>query len=57
MGFTGITAAILAIVVGIVLGGIFTLLKLPIPAPDNIDGILGIFGVFAGMVLVKYLVH
>ena len=43
----------LALIVGLVIGVIFSLLKLPIPAPDNIEGIIGIVGIFIGMILVK----
>lgn len=38
---------------GTVLGAVFMLLKLPIPAPNNVAGIMGIVGVFVGYVLVK----
>ncbi|MDD3150854.1 MAG: DUF1427 family protein [Candidatus Gastranaerophilales bacterium] len=36
---------------GIVLGSIFTLLKLPIPAPSTLAGVLGILGVYIGYVI------
>ncbi|MBI5742645.1 MAG: DUF1427 family protein [Candidatus Niyogibacteria bacterium] len=47
--------ALLSFVTGAVLGGIFTLLKLPLPAPGVFAGVVGVFGVFAGAVLVNYL--
>jgi XapX domain-containing protein len=48
---------ILALAAGIILGGAFTLLNFPLPAPDSIAGVMGVVGVFAGMILVKYFVH
>jgi XapX domain-containing protein len=47
--------ALLSFLTGAVVGGIFTLLKLPLPAPSVLAGIIGIFGVYAGMVLVNFL--
>lgn len=44
---------ILALAVGLVLGAVFAGLRLPVPAPDKIEGIAGIIGIFAGMLLVK----
>ncbi len=46
---------LLALAVGAVIGAAFSLLKLPIPAPDKLEGVLGIIGIFVGMILVKYL--
>jgi len=40
---------------GFVVGVVFRLLKLPIPAPQDLAGILGIVGIFAGYVLLKLL--
>lgn len=39
---------ILATFSGLIIGGIFTLMKLPIPAPPVISGCMAIFGVWAG---------
>lgn len=33
---------------GFIAGFLFSLLKLPIPAPPNIAGIMGIVGIFVG---------
>jgi XapX domain-containing protein len=33
---------------GFIAGFVFSLLKLPIPAPPNISGLMGIFGIFVG---------
>ncbi|HWJ77291.1 MAG TPA: XapX domain-containing protein [Niallia sp.] len=38
----------LALLTGFLTGFIFALLKLPIPAPNVLPGILGIFGIYAG---------
>ncbi len=37
-----------AIIVGVVVGAVFGLLKLPIPSPNVLPGILGIFGLYLG---------
>jgi XapX domain-containing protein len=39
---------ILSIVAGIAVGILFRFLKLPIPAPPVLSGVLGIFGVYIG---------
>ncbi|WP_155668584.1 XapX domain-containing protein [Ornithinibacillus caprae] len=38
---------------GIVLGAIFSLLNLPIPAPPNLAGITGIVGIFVGFLIIN----
>ncbi|MFD2043600.1 XapX domain-containing protein [Ornithinibacillus salinisoli] len=38
---------------GIVLGAIFSLLNLPIPAPPNLAGIMGIVGIFVGFLILN----
>lgn len=43
---------LLALLTGTVVGAIFTLLRLPIPAPPTLAGIAGIVGVFLGLVIV-----
>jgi len=47
---------LLAIFVGVILGGIFTLLKLPLPAPTDIVGVLGVFGVWLGYEIVRVII-
>lgn len=42
--------------VGLVFGAIVTLLKLPLPAPPTLGGILGIVGVFVGFLIVSHFV-
>jgi len=39
---------LLALGTGLIVGIIFSLLKLPIPAPNALAGILGIIGIFIG---------
>ena len=43
----------LSFITGLITGGIFTLFKLPIPAPSALAGVIGIIGVFVGYVLVS----
>lgn len=45
---------ILALLVGIITGAIFSLTKLPLPAPPTIAGVAGIVGIFAGAKIVEY---
>lgn len=40
---------VLSLVTGIVVGFLFTLFRLPIPAPPALAGIAGIVGVYLGM--------
>ena len=46
---------IYSVATGFVVGGIFTLLKFPIPAPPTFQGIAGIVGVWLGFVTLKNL--
>ena len=46
---------ILAFITGIIVGVVFALLKLPIPAPPTLAGILGIIGIFVGYIIVSRL--
>lgn len=40
---------------GVLMGGVFALLKLPVPAPAQVAGLMGIVGIFAGYVLIVHL--
>ena len=40
--------ALLALFAGLVVGVVFALLKLPLPAPPVLSGVLGIVGVYLG---------
>lgn len=44
---------VLSLITGFIVGAIFRLLKLPIPAPNALAGIMGIFGIFLGAVFVE----
>ena len=41
---------------GILIGGIFAMIGFKPPSPDNLDGILGIVGIYAGWTLVGSLI-
>ncbi|WP_184318125.1 XapX domain-containing protein [Geobacillus subterraneus] len=47
---------VLALITGMVVGFLFTLFRLPIPAPPALAGIAGIVGVYLGMRLFQWLV-
>lgn len=42
---------------GIILGAVFSVARLPIPAPINLAGILGVVGVWIGWTLLGGLHH
>ena len=42
-----------SLVLGMVIWGIFTLFKLNIPAPPTLAGIMWIFGVYLGYILIN----
>ena len=46
---------ILSLLAGTVCGSVFQFLKLPIPAPPVISGIVGIVGVYLGSLIVGYI--
>ena len=43
-----------ASVTGVVVGAVFASLRIPIPAPPNLAGIMGIVGIWLGYRLVKH---
>jgi len=43
----------LALITGLVVGIVFSAIKLPIPAPPALPGVLGIAGIYLGSVLWK----
>lgn len=47
----------LALAAGIVVGIFFSFLKLPIPAPPYFSAVMGIFGVYAGGEIYKWIVE
>mgnify|MGYP004711029145 CR=1 FL=1 len=49
------TTCLIALATGLVVGVLFALLRLPIPAPASLPGIVGAVGCFLGSVIVQYL--
>lgn len=49
------TPALLALLAGAIAGALFAVVRLPIPAPPTIAGLLGIVGLWAGYALVQAL--
>ncbi len=45
----------MAFLTGLITGAIFSLIKLPIPAPPTLAGVMGIVGIFVGYIIVKHL--
>ncbi|WP_109685890.1 XapX domain-containing protein [Tumebacillus permanentifrigoris] len=45
---------ILSLVTGVIVGVVFTLFRLPIPAPPVLSGILGIVGIWLGAQVVDW---
>ncbi|ASS77072.1 XapX domain-containing protein [Tumebacillus algifaecis] len=45
---------ILSLITGIVVGVVFTLMRLPLPAPPVLSGILGIVGIWLGAKIVEF---
>ncbi|WP_332692109.1 XapX domain-containing protein [Halalkalibacter lacteus] len=46
---------VLAFIAGLVVGFFFALIKLPIPAPPALAGVMGIFGVYTGYKIFHWL--
>jgi XapX domain-containing protein len=46
--------AVLALLTGILAGAAFALVGVPIPAPPNVAGVLGIVGIYLGFKFVEY---
>jgi len=46
---------LLSLLLGAVTGVLFASLGLPVPAPANLAGVMGVIGLFAGYLLGKYL--
>jgi XapX domain-containing protein len=40
--------SVLALLTGMILGGIFAFIQVPIPAPPELPGLLGIVGIYVG---------
>lgn len=48
--------AIMATISGLIVGGLFSFLNLPIPAPPTLSGVMGIVGIYVGFVLINTLI-
>ncbi|MEZ3142615.1 XapX domain-containing protein [Halobaculum sp. MBLA0143] len=49
-----VTVSLLALLTGLVTGAVFAALEVPIPAPPELPGILGIVGIYAGYKLIQW---
>jgi XapX domain-containing protein len=47
---------LMATFTGMVVGALFSLIKLPIPAPPTFAGVMGIVGIFLGYLFVKWII-
>lgn len=45
---------VLALLTGLVTGALFRFLNIPIPAPPELPGIMGIVGIYVGYRVVEY---
>jgi XapX domain-containing protein len=52
---TDTTIVALSLLTGLLTGAVFRYLQVPIPAPPNVAGIVGIVGIYVGYKLVGYL--
>ena len=48
------STAVLALFTGFLTGAVFRLVNVPIPAPPNAAGVLGIVGIYLGYVLLDH---
>lgn len=48
-----LTVIVLAMATGLVAGAVFAAANLPIPAPPNLAGIMGIVGIFLGFKIIE----
>jgi len=48
MDFEPIKVIFLALLAGFIVGMLFTAIKLPLPAPPKLAGIVGILGIYVG---------
>lgn len=47
---------VVAVLTGIIVGIVFSLFKLPLPAPPVLSGIAGIFGIYIGGIVYSHIV-
>ena len=50
-------SALKAGLLGLVVGGVFAVMKFNPPSPDNLSGIFGIIGIFLGWLSVNYFLN
>ncbi len=50
-----LTVILLSLLTGFIVGLLFTALKLPLPAPNAIAGIMGILGIYLGHLAWPYI--
>ncbi|MDJ0618007.1 MAG: DUF1427 family protein [Calothrix sp. MO_192.B10] len=48
---------LLSLFTGFIVGVLFSAIKLPIPAPPVLSGVIGIFGVYLGSVVYQWIVN
>lgn len=48
---------LLALLGGLIVGALFTVIKLPIPAPPALAGVMGVVGVYSGAKIVEFIQH
>ncbi len=48
------TLTVVATVVGLSVGALFAFLRVPIPAPPELPGVMAIFGIYLGFKLISY---
>jgi XapX domain-containing protein len=49
--------SVLSLLTGLIVGVIFSMLKLPLPAPPVLSGVLGIIGIWLGSVVYQWMIH
>lgn len=49
-----VSIAVLALFTGLITGAVFGFLQVPIPAPPEVPGVLGIVGIYLGYKLVEW---
>lgn len=50
-----VTLTLLALLTGLVAGAVFSYLQIPIPAPPELPGLMGIVGIYLGYKIVQWL--
>ncbi|WP_097009135.1 XapX domain-containing protein [Natronoarchaeum philippinense] len=49
-----LTLTLLALLTGVLAGGLFSFLQIPIPAPPELPGLMGIVGIYLGYKIVRW---